>query len=107
MAEIQPVACVNHSRFILPLAGRVAVYDGHDVLSHHRRSGYIGAAVSGGNNSFDIDRHIQLGDMDRVVSGVAQRGGDATSQVLVDQQSHPTSGSSRSWTASAANSSAA
>ena len=29
-------------------------------------SGYVGAVVSGGNNSFDIDRHIQLGEMDRV-----------------------------------------
>jgi outer membrane lipase/esterase len=28
--------------------------------------GYIGATVGGGNNSFDIDRHIQLGNMDRV-----------------------------------------
>jgi outer membrane lipase/esterase len=31
--------------------------------------GYIGATVSGGNDSFDIDRHIQLGQMDRVETG--------------------------------------
>jgi outer membrane lipase/esterase len=31
--------------------------------------GYIAATVSGGHDSFDIDRHIQLGTMDRVESG--------------------------------------
>jgi outer membrane lipase/esterase len=29
-------------------------------------NGYLGATLSGGNDSFDIDRHIQLGAMDRV-----------------------------------------
>ncbi|MGH8028431.1 MAG: autotransporter domain-containing protein [Arenimonas sp.] len=31
--------------------------------------GYVAATVSGGNDSFDIDRHIQLGTLDRVETG--------------------------------------
>jgi outer membrane lipase/esterase len=31
--------------------------------------GYIAASASGGNDSFDIERHIQLGTMDRVETG--------------------------------------
>jgi outer membrane lipase/esterase len=31
--------------------------------------GYLGASLSGGNDSFDIDRHVQLGDMDRIEVG--------------------------------------
>jgi outer membrane lipase/esterase len=32
-------------------------------------NGYLAATLSGGNDSFDIDRHIQLGTMDRVETG--------------------------------------
>ena len=41
--------------------------------------GYIAATVSGGRDSFDIDRHIQLGAMDRIETGdtSAQRVGFA------------------------------
>lgn len=48
-------------------------------------------------------------NMDRIVAGVAQTGGDRDRQVGVDEQPHPspTSGNSRSCTASAANSRAA
>lgn len=40
-ATVQPRDCTTRARLVLPLAGRIAVFDGHDVLSHHRRSGYI------------------------------------------------------------------
>lgn len=40
---LAPQPCATAARLILPLSGRVAVYDGHDHLSHHRRSGYLGA----------------------------------------------------------------
>ncbi|HST58040.1 MAG TPA: M23 family metallopeptidase [Longimicrobium sp.] len=39
---VEPRSCVTRTRLVLPLAGRIAVSDGHDVLSHHRRSGYLG-----------------------------------------------------------------
>lgn len=32
-------------------------------------NGFLAATLSGGNDSFDIDRHIQLGTMDRVETG--------------------------------------
>jgi hypothetical protein len=34
---VRPVSCVTHARLVLPLTGRVLVYDGYDFLSHHRR----------------------------------------------------------------------
>ena len=61
--EVTPVDCRNRSRFILPLAGRIAVYDGGDVLSHHRRSGYIGA---GGQQLGMVD-NISRWSLDLVV----------------------------------------
>lgn len=48
-----------------------------------------------------------VGDVHRVVAGVDEQRRDTPRQVLVDEQSHPTRGSSRSCTASAANASAA
>jgi hypothetical protein len=40
--EIVPQSCVSRTRLVAPLAGRIAVMDGFDFLSHHRRSYYIG-----------------------------------------------------------------
>lgn len=34
---VKPRSCVTRARLVLPLTGRVLVYDGHDFLSHHRR----------------------------------------------------------------------
>ena len=39
---VRPRDCATQARLVLPLAGRIAVFDGHDVLSHHRRSPYTG-----------------------------------------------------------------
>lgn len=40
---VETRSCVTRTRLVLPLAGRIAVFDGHDVLSHHRRYyGYLG-----------------------------------------------------------------
>ncbi|WP_420128907.1 M23 family metallopeptidase [Longimicrobium sp.] len=39
---VRLVPCVTRARLVLPLAGRIVVSDGHDVLSHHRRSTYLG-----------------------------------------------------------------
>lgn len=36
-----PVSCASQARLVLPLVGAVAVYDGHDHLSHHRRTNYL------------------------------------------------------------------
>lgn len=53
-------------------------------------------------------RHAPLADVHGVVAGVAEQHRDAGGEVLVDEQLHPaTSGSSRSWTASAAKARAA
>jgi hypothetical protein len=38
---IVPRHCRSRAPLILPVAGRVAVLDGHDLLSHHRRFGYL------------------------------------------------------------------
>ena len=37
---VAPQPCFNRSRLVLPLAGRVAVGDGFDLYSHHRRREY-------------------------------------------------------------------
>ena len=39
---VKPESCVSKTRLIAPLTGRIAVFDGHDVYSHHRRSTYVG-----------------------------------------------------------------
>jgi hypothetical protein len=39
---IETETCRTRARLVLPLAGRIAVFSGHDILSHHRRSGYLG-----------------------------------------------------------------
>lgn len=51
---VQPQPCVTRTRLVLPVAGRVAVFDGHEVLSHHRRTGYLGAGYRelGMNDNF-------------------------------------------------------
>jgi hypothetical protein len=40
---IVPQSCVTRIRLVLPVAGRVGVLDGHDMLSHHRRFDYLAA----------------------------------------------------------------
>ena len=37
---VTPEPCINKSRLVLPLTGRVAVSDGFDLYSHHRRREY-------------------------------------------------------------------
>jgi hypothetical protein len=38
--DVTPRDCANPYRIILPIKGRVLVYDGHDLYSHHRRTRY-------------------------------------------------------------------
>jgi hypothetical protein len=38
---VAPQPCFNKSRLLLPLTGRVAVGDGFDLYSHHRRRDYL------------------------------------------------------------------
>lgn len=59
--EVTPVDCAaGQPRLILPLRGRVLVYDGYDVLSHHRRSDFRGSLademnITGNFQRFGID----------------------------------------------------
>jgi hypothetical protein len=41
VVTIVPELCRTKANLILPLTGRVAVLDGHDLLSHHRRFNYL------------------------------------------------------------------
>lgn len=42
--DVTPVDCAaGQPRLILPIKGRVLVYDGYDALSHHRRSDFRGS----------------------------------------------------------------
>jgi hypothetical protein len=41
-ATIVPQDCTNPYSMRLPVSGRVLVYDGYDLYSHHRRTGYGG-----------------------------------------------------------------
>lgn len=40
LITVVPESCVTRTRLILPLAGRVGVIDGYDLLSHHRRTNF-------------------------------------------------------------------
>ena len=59
--DVLPVDCsVGQPRLILPIAGRVLVYDGYDALSHHRRSDFRGnfadeMKITGNFQRFGID----------------------------------------------------
>lgn len=59
--EVTPVDCAaGQPRLILPIKGRVLVYDGYDVLSHHRRSDFRGSlsdemGITGNFQRFGID----------------------------------------------------
>ena len=59
--EVAPADCsAGQPRLILPLTGRVLVYDGYDALSHHRRSDFRGSladvmGISGNFQRFGID----------------------------------------------------
>lgn len=37
---VRPQSCATKARLILPIKGRVLVYDGYDFLSHHRRQNH-------------------------------------------------------------------
>jgi len=37
---VEPKSCVSKTRLILPVTGRLMVFDGYDFLSHHRRSDF-------------------------------------------------------------------
>jgi hypothetical protein len=56
-----PVDCAaGQARLILPLTGRILVYDGYDALSHHRRSDFRGRlsdemGIKGNFQRFGID----------------------------------------------------
>ncbi len=59
--DVTPVNCaVEQPRLILPVTGRVLVYDGYDALSHHRRSDFRGdlsdvMGITGNFQRFGID----------------------------------------------------
>jgi hypothetical protein len=50
--EVRPKSCVSATALVSPIAGRVLVYDGHDFLSHHRRSSYLGQEAFGITDNF-------------------------------------------------------
>lgn len=59
--DVTPVDCATgQPRLILPVEGRVLVYDGYDALSHHRRSDFRGSLgdmmkITGNFQRFGID----------------------------------------------------
>lgn len=83
VVELTPVDCAaGQPRLILPLKGRVLVYDGYDALSHHRRSDFRGSLA----DEMKITGNFQLFGIDLVVvdpSGRLWRGdGKRTSDWL-------------------------
>ena len=59
--DVTPVDCAaGQPRLILPITGRVLVFDGYDALSHHRRSDFRGSlademGITGNFQRFGID----------------------------------------------------
>jgi hypothetical protein len=60
---VHPVSCVNRGRLVLPIAGRVLVYDGFDALSHHRRGTYLDS----GSKALGVTDNFQRYGLDLVV----------------------------------------
>ena len=79
---IVPEDCRNRIRLVLPVEGRVLVYDGYDVYSHHRLTGYGGPddAVMGITDNFqrfgrdrvgvDEEGNVYTGDGARTDQGL-------------------------------------
>ena len=68
--EVVPVDCAaGQPRLILPVQGRVLVYDGYDALSHHRRSDFRGGFA----DEMKITGNFQRFGMDLVVVDVEGR----------------------------------
>lgn len=55
IVTFEPKLCRTKTKLILPIRGRVSVLDGHDLLSHHRRSNYLAAdaRAEGYNDNFE------------------------------------------------------
>lgn len=50
--EVRPQTCISNAPLMMPIGGRVLVYDGSDFLSHHRRSSYLGLEELGVIDNF-------------------------------------------------------
>ena len=56
VVAIVPQLCRTNAELILPLKGRVAVLDGHDLLSHHRRFNYLASWAQKEGMSDNVQR---------------------------------------------------
>ena len=66
--EVVPLDCAaGQPKLILPIQGRVLVYDGYDVLSHHRRSDFRGDLA----DEMGITNNFQRFGIDLVTIDVA------------------------------------
>jgi hypothetical protein len=59
---VKPVDCKNRHKLVLPVGGRILVYDGYDLYSHHRRTGY-----DKGDPALGITDNFQRYGLDLVV----------------------------------------
>jgi murein DD-endopeptidase MepM/ murein hydrolase activator NlpD len=66
---VSPEPCPTRTRLVLPLAGRVLVLDGYDLLSHHRRFHYLNP----GMKAFGISDNPSRFALDLVVVDAAGR----------------------------------
>ena len=69
---VSPVVYETKTALVLPLKGRVLVWDGHDFLSHHRRWDYLhpmlrqlGFRTNAGRYSYDLVHVDERGEMRR------------------------------------------
>jgi hypothetical protein len=56
---VRPVDCRNRHKLELPVRGRILVYDGYDLYSHHRRTGYdkddLAVGITDNSQRFGLD----------------------------------------------------
>jgi hypothetical protein len=56
---VRPIDCQNRYRLELPVSGRILVYDGYDLYSHHRRTRYdkedLAIGVADNSQRFGLD----------------------------------------------------
>jgi hypothetical protein len=74
-ADVVPAPYDNHVALRLPIAGRLLVWDGHDVLSHHRRWDYVFAPIR--DFGFDSNAGRYAYDLVPVDAKGAMNAGDA------------------------------
>jgi hypothetical protein len=73
---VRPIDCKNRYRLELPVSGRILVYDGYDLYSHHRRTRYdkddLAIGIADNSQRFGLDL-VAVDEQARLFRGSGSR----------------------------------